>query len=296
MMDLMPNLRTTLMDLLYELRDNDLPLIIGGGYGIYLKREYILELGMRTLLRELPESRSTNDIDLFLRPELLINSEQLRPLAETLLRLGYTPIPGAEKYQFIKQGPQGDVPGSIKIDLLTGPRARFENTKALVDDRRVRPRPSVDLHAHHVDEAITLEDDLLPLRFEGVTSNATSYSSTVYLPHALTFCMMKLFAFRDRMNDREKAYGQYHALDIYSIIATTGEAEWNRALELVETHKCKPEIVEAHRIVGQYFSTLTSVGMLRMRESPYCRKELELQEFCNALGELFQAAVQSEGF
>ncbi len=141
MMDLMPNLRTTLLDLLYELRDNDLPLIIGGGYGIYLKREYIREQGMRRLLREWPESRSTNDIDLFLRPELLINSEQLRPLAESLLRLGYIPIPGAEKYQFVKPGPQGDVPGSIKIDLLTGPRARFENSKAIVDDRRVRPRP-----------------------------------------------------------------------------------------------------------------------------------------------------------
>lgn len=296
MMDLMPNLRTTLLDLLYELRYNDLPLIIGGGYGIYLKREYIREQGMRTLLREWPESRSTNDIDLFLRPELLINSEQLRPLAETLLRLGYIPIPGAEKYQFVKPGPQGDVPGSIKNDLLTGPRARFENSKAIVDDRRVRPRPSVDLHAHHVDEAITLEDDLLPLRFEGVTSQAASFSSTVYIPNALTLCMMKLFAFRDRVNDRQKAFGQYHALDIYSIIATTGEKEWNRALELVQIHRGKPEIVESHRIVGQYFSTLTSDGMIRMRESPYCREGLELQKFCSVLGELFQAAAQSEVF
>ena len=34
MTDLMPSLRTALLDLLYETRENDLRLIIGGGYGI----------------------------------------------------------------------------------------------------------------------------------------------------------------------------------------------------------------------------------------------------------------------
>lgn len=90
-MDVMPSLRTALLDILYETRNDDLRLIIGGGYGIFLKREYVQQVGIRTLFREWPEARSTNDLDLFLRPELLVVSERLRPMSEALQRLGYSP-------------------------------------------------------------------------------------------------------------------------------------------------------------------------------------------------------------
>jgi hypothetical protein len=73
----MPNLRSALLELLDATRDDNLRLIIGGGYGIYLKREHVRQHGIRTLFREWPEARSTNDLDLFLRPELLIDSARL---------------------------------------------------------------------------------------------------------------------------------------------------------------------------------------------------------------------------
>ena len=68
----MTDLNTALLDLLYELRSTDIQLIICGGFGIYLKSEHVRRLGVRTLLGEWPVPRSTNDLDLFLRPELLI--------------------------------------------------------------------------------------------------------------------------------------------------------------------------------------------------------------------------------
>ena len=108
----LPDLQTSLLDLLHEMEAADIKLIIGGGFGIYLKSEHVQRLGMRTLLQEWPEPRSTNDLDLFLRPELLIESEKLRPLAEAIARLGYQVVPGAEKYQFIKPGPEGPETGS----------------------------------------------------------------------------------------------------------------------------------------------------------------------------------------
>ena len=46
-MNAMPELRTALLDLLYETRNENLQLIIGGGYGIYLKREMVREAGTR---------------------------------------------------------------------------------------------------------------------------------------------------------------------------------------------------------------------------------------------------------
>ncbi len=38
-MTVMPELRTALLDVLYETRNDDLRLILGGGYGVYLKRQ-----------------------------------------------------------------------------------------------------------------------------------------------------------------------------------------------------------------------------------------------------------------
>ncbi len=293
-MDVMPNLRSALLELLDATRDNNLRLIIGGGYGIYLKREYVRQHGIRTLLREWPEARSTNDLDLFLRPELLIDSARLKPLALTLRRLRYRVVPGAEKYQFVKPGPAGGREGSIKIDLLTGPQSRFRNAPLQVDERRVRPRPSVDLHAHPVDEALTLEDDLLPIGIDEGNRSDSTLRTEVFLPHPFTFTMMKLFAFRDRMTDKDKEYGRHHALDLYAILAMTSEVEWYRALELREMHRADPAILEATQIAKRYFSSLNSEGMLRMRESPYCRLDLQLDDFCRALQELFPPQIQSE--
>jgi len=72
-----PDLQTALLDLLREVKGTDVKLIIGGGFGIYLKTVHVRRLGVRTLLKEWPEPRSTNDLDLFLRPELLIEPAQL---------------------------------------------------------------------------------------------------------------------------------------------------------------------------------------------------------------------------
>jgi len=63
----MPGLQTALLDLLHEVRGTDVAVIIGGGYGIYLKTGHVQRLGKRTLFQEWPEPRSTNDLDLFLK-------------------------------------------------------------------------------------------------------------------------------------------------------------------------------------------------------------------------------------
>jgi len=291
----MPDLKTALLDLLYEIRDDDLRLIIGGGYGIYLKREHLRTTGERTLFAEWPEARSTNDLDLFLRPELLIAEERLKPLANALTQLGYDPVEGAEKYQFTKPGPTGGREGSLKIDLLTGPRRCFEGTGVRFDERRVRPRPSVGIHAHPVDEALTLENDLMPVCFEGTTSKGKMHEATVFLPHPFTYAMMKLFAFRDRFNDENKEFGRYHALDLYVVLAMATEVEWKTAQTLSRERHQANEYVEATRIVEQYFGTQTSGGVLRLRESPYWRPELQIVDFLSALRELFPTKTTNGG-
>lgn len=284
----MPELRTALLDLLYETREVDWTPIIGGGYGIFLKREHVRTAGIRTLLSEWPEARSTNDLDLFLRPGLLIDSARLKPLSDALKRLGYKNVAGAEKYQFAKLGPAGDQQGSVKVDLLTGPLSRFAGTKLKVDRRRVRPKPSIDLHAHPTDEAITLEQGLLTLTIEGGTGSGILHYAQVFVPHPFTFAMMKLFAFRDRANDPNKELGRYHALDLYSVLAMTSEKEWIEACEFRDQFRRDPVAREASQIVREAFSSPVAPGTLRLRESPYYRDSLQLDGFLAALNDLFK--------
>ena len=115
-----PDLQTSLLDLLHEMEGMDISLIIGGGFGIYLKTYHVQRLGVRTLLNEWPEPRSTNDLDLFLRAELLIEAAKSKPLASAITNLGYHVVPGAEKYQFVKPSPEGSEEGGVKICEFEG--------------------------------------------------------------------------------------------------------------------------------------------------------------------------------
>jgi len=282
-----PSLKTALLDLLYEVRDKDIPLIIGGGFGIYLRMQHVQKSGVRTLFSSLPEMRSTNDLDLFLRVELLLSSEKLKPLADAILHLGYKPVKGAENYQFAKTGPDNAISGSIKIDLLTGPRRFFKDSKLRTDARRVRPNPSVGIHAHPVDEVPTLEEKLLPIVLAGTLNTGSKWKTEVFLPHTYSFLLMKLFAFRDRVNDSEKGFGRHHALDLYTIIGLTTETEWQECLEFSKKMRADAIFVEAGDIITEYFSDKQKLGLLRIQEHEYCRSDFQLDDFIVVLAELF---------
>jgi hypothetical protein len=130
----MPNLQTALLDLLHEVSGTDIKLIVGGGFGIYLKTNHVRRMGVRTLLSEWPEPRSTNDLDLYLRPELLIQSAKLKPLAKAIARLGYQVVPGAEKYQFVKPGPGGAEIGSIGESRYYRPELKLDEFMSALQD------------------------------------------------------------------------------------------------------------------------------------------------------------------
>jgi hypothetical protein len=289
-MNQLQTLTGALCELLKQIEGTDIKLIIGGGFGIYLKVEHVRKLGTRTLIEPefWPEARATNDLDLFLRPELLIDSTKLEPLAQAIYGLDYKPVPGAEKYQFSKTAGGESELAKLKIDILTGPREAFAKTKARVDARRVRPRPSVDLHAHPVDEAPTLERELLPVTISNVLSSGEQWAGEIFLPHPLTFAMMKLFAFRDRLTrEPDQAKAQYHALDVYSILATTTEAEWTQALALREEFQKHPRVIEAAQIAHEHFAQLDQIGLIRLQESRYYCDDYKLRDFSSALLELF---------
>jgi hypothetical protein len=72
-----------------------------------------------------------------------------------------------------------------------------------------------------MDETPTCEEGLLPLTLEGKLSSGEPWQAEIFLPHPYTFLMMKLFAFRDRLEDTNKEFGRYHGKMMRTITKTS---------------------------------------------------------------------------
>lgn len=283
-------LKTSLLDLLYELRDRDMPLILGGGYGLYLKQVYLQEgPEVSTLIdQELwPAPRGTEDLDILLKTEVVVDAERMRPVREALNRLGYTAVENARYMQFARFLGRGR---KVKIDFLTGPLGPFADDPRLrTDERRIRPRTSVQLHAHRTDEALGFQENLMEITVQGVLSSGQRYESVVYVPPAFTLLLMKLHAFRDRCNDPEKELARHHALDVYRIIAMMTEPDFEQTRQLILEHRGKPAVLEAARIIGEHFASSESLGSLRLKEHTLWKETLDMPKFLSAMVDLFHS-------
>ena len=85
-------LREQLRLLAFELQKDDIKLILGGGYGLVLRTEYIREAQVATRFKEIPEARSTNDLDLFLSAEIVTSTEKIEKIRDALEKLKFEPI------------------------------------------------------------------------------------------------------------------------------------------------------------------------------------------------------------
>ncbi len=281
----MDPLFANLLDLLRELDARGIPLTVGGGFGLFLKRNHLEQTGAQTLFTELPGVRATNDIDLFLRAEVLADLARTKEVAAAIIGLGYVPVEEAKYLQW-KRPVVGGVEQEVKIDVLVGPLGKYRaNLK--VSAPRVRPKGDIKFHAHTVEEAVHLEDQPVAVEVEGVTTDGSSYKGTVFVPEAFPYLMMKLHAFGDRKADQNKNLGRHHALDVYTIAGMMTEGEYERARAFGAADKDEAHVRRARAIVGEDFSAPTATGVLRLREHPLARDDFRLDEFIGVLGEVF---------
>lgn len=274
----------TLLDLARALDPAGIPLTVGGGFGLYLKQQHLRKTGERTLLQELPESRATNDIDLFLRVDLLAQLEAMKRVAAALKSLEFTPVDNAKYFQWERTLP-GDL--EVKIDLLVGPLGDFRSKLKTDKPPRVRPKGNVQLHAHTTEEALEIDTRSAAIALSDRCTDGAPHSTTIYLPQPFTYLMMKLFAFDDRKEDAKKDVGRHHAMDIYRIVAMMTEGELGAAKELSRKYAGDERFQRACRIVAGDFASASSLGMLRLKEHQLFRPELELGEFADVLREIF---------
>jgi hypothetical protein len=288
-------LRTALLDIVHWLETNghDLPLILGGGYGLRLKREraeaQVEARGVRLYFPDsVPPVRSTEDLDLFLKIEILAESPRLKPLRDSLDALGFRVIPGSENWQFVRKvRPDDPDDRGVRIDLLA---RRPDDHPGLSFDRfRVKPKPSVGLHARTTPEAVAIENLWIPHTLQGTLSTGEEYTGNIYLPQTYAFLLMKLFALRDQVNDPhpKRLFGQKHALDLYTLAALLTEEESEAADELSRMHRDSELAQEAAQIVADLFGSAQSLGVLRLKEHPFCPSTVKIDEFCELLRDLF---------
>lgn len=284
----MEPLVTALLDLAHELPKFPRPVLIGGGFGLYLKQRHLEEQPeLQTLIPgELwPPARATEDMDLMLPTEVIISVEHMQSIRDALDRLGY--VPDVDFFQFIKQTPKGPV----KVDLLTCDIPPEHRSRVKMSLPRVRPVGTVELHAYLTREAIALGLHPYELTLSGTRSDGGAATLVVSIPNPFTYLLMKLHAFRDRVDDVRKNLASHHALDIYRIVAMMTRDEYDLVQELARQHADSAAVQEARNIVADQFGDDRSIGMIRLlkgaEDAGLSRGDILGDEFRGVLGELF---------
>ena len=293
----MDTLVTALLDLSGELPEFPTPMLIGGGFGLYLKQRHMEEEQppIETLIPgELwPPARATQDVDLLLPTEVIVSLEYMRSIRAALDRLGYKP--DVEFFQFSKQTPRG----SVKIDLLTCNVPAEHVEKVKLSPPRVRPGGNVQLHAYLTKEALALSLSPFELTLQGQRSDGGLAELVVHIPNPFTYLLMKLHALHDRIKDESKNLGAHHALDIYRIVSMLTREEYALVRKLSTGYADSEAVVAASTIVRNAFKNLEGIGLLRLRqgamEAGLQWSEVRSDDFVLVLGELFPPGRVSEG-
>lgn len=258
----MDALTTCLLDLAGRLRGVVEPLVVGGGFGLYIKQR---DLEARRVTDTLisgdlwPPARATEDIDLLLGTELVVNAEAMTAVRHALDSLGFEPV--VRFTQFRKETPLG----TLKIDFLTGPIEPPELQSQLkFKPPRVRPRGAGGLHAHFSPEALAVTEDARAIHLSGNLSSGAAATAGVCVPGPFAYLLMKLHAFQDRMDDLEKQLAQHHALDLYRIVAMLTRREFDRVQSLVRDFADEAVVRNARAIVLDFFASAECLGVLRL--------------------------------
>jgi virulence-associated protein VapD len=281
-------LRTSLLDLLHALGNDANGILLGGGYGLYLKQLHLAGAGVRTLIgAELwPAPRATQDLDLLLSAELVADARAMAVLRTALDKLDYKVIKGSEYLQFVRTISATQM---VKIDLLTAQLDVLKSFPAInADIRRARPtaadRPN--LHAHPTDGALTLTEAPLVIQITGTLSNGQAFASPVMIPDPFSYLLMKLTAYRDRRNDPDKDLGRHHALDVFRIVAMLTEPEHDQVQANLRRFASDAQVQSCINLVRSDFFSTTAPGVLAMRAHPLWQNDQQLTIFLETITEI----------
>ena len=257
-------------------------LILGGGFGLFLWQSKAMSESQRTLISKDAwcEARATADLDVFLETEILADLGTIQMLRLELDQLNYSVITGVEHLHFEKYFSDTE---RVEINFLTGPITDPELMEKIKINRpRVRPKGNVEFHAYLTDEALGLSWSLMPIKMIGLEKR-----TNLFLPHAVTFLLMKLHAFKDRKEKGDNEKAGHHALDVYRVLCLMEEKNFEETKKYLEGNNREPVVVSGKKIVTSDFGSLNGVGFTKIREHLLYRDEFDLETMRSVLLELF---------
>lgn len=256
---------TTVLDLDRALGGNA-GLLLGGGLGLFLKQEHLRGTAARTLLPNdrMPWARTTQDIDLFVRAEIIASQDGVARYRAALDELGFSVVPGSEWLKFRR-----DVDGSrVLLDVMVGPLGEHAAGVKLKNGR-ARPRGFPGrrgLHAFATREALGVERSPMLLELRGTGSDGAPAVCVVRIPRAFPYAVMKLGALRDRIGDQNKQEGRHHAMDLYRIVGMLTEEDEAVSAGIAREHADDPVLAEARHTIETLLAPADGLGRLRLLE------------------------------
>jgi hypothetical protein len=142
-MDVTGIMGETLAKLATKFEDENLTLIVGGGYGLQLRTQWVRENNLSTRFERIPRARTSNDIDVFLHIEILTCPEKHETIRTIMDQMNYVPRPEARNFQFVHRDEVEEDRGHRpKIDLLAENPEKYDDVK--IDPPRVRSKNTSD--------------------------------------------------------------------------------------------------------------------------------------------------------
>lgn len=282
------SLITPLIELAKELEKSNIPLILGGGLSLYLRTALLNKKYSPRFPKRIVQ-RSTKDIDIFLTSDLIADAAKVGIIRDALNSLGYKPI--TKYFQFSKSL---SVAGSreIVIDILSAPPSDQDIDKTKTKGIRIKPEGIENFHAYLVNEAKDINLGLIQVN-DFSNLNYSADISNLFILSSFNYIILKLHAFRDRVNDSSVDFGQHHAYDIFATVIDMDKTDWENAKHHLSINQDADYIKSALDIINNFFSEIDHLGTIRLRENKlYQRDKVEydkyLKDFINDLKELFK--------
>jgi len=234
--------------------------VICGGLGIYL----ILHKRQSEL-----ETRATNDIDLILTNQQILNTSHRQAIAEIITNvLEYRVCEDGKYFMFEKGNHQ-------YLDILTPPidYVEVEGFRAKIVKSR--------LHGYVTPEAQFIQEDIRTISLSDLLTDCKEAEGLeVCVPSLTNLLILKLFALNDRdsgqRQDDNKA--RAHAFDIYTIITSTNLQDYKEGRQFLSRHSDSKIIHKTISIVESKFSSDNGPGWTRVLENTIFYPDLSIRQ------------------
>ncbi|MBU4502197.1 MAG: hypothetical protein KKA79_06380 [Nanoarchaeota archaeon] len=144
-----------LVELAIELDKSNIPIMIGGGLGLYLRQKFFSSRQTRYPFDV--DIRSTADLDIFLTSSIIVDWQKITTLRSVIDQLGYKVLEQAKNFQFSKEISLYNQKRTIKIDLLAAPPQDVDMALVKISRPRIKPKGVKNIHAYLADESEGIE-------------------------------------------------------------------------------------------------------------------------------------------